>query len=638
MVNHDLSATASAPASSASAATAPTNPNLELDTGNCSSNAHDDDAAAGPQGSSHSDSQVPVPDLSSRAHSPTFLRRRNTNTAAAAAAAAAAASAGGGGTSRLGRPRAATFRTIEDFEELDAAYHERPGWQPGSEPGFDPQLPDGGHASMPALSATCEITVVDFSKDYVEKRHFDNQTFIEYLQRPKDDWARCRWININGLSWDVIQAVGTYKGLHKLALEDVMNIRNRTKADWYSNHAFIVLTLQKLVHLVDDDDSTSSSSSSAPSRKSLSVLRESFKDFWRSRRAEHDVASGAADPEKVMMGMAGSSGGSPLYPNSADLNPTAILRTLQRYHALGNEARTEFMERHSSLAPYKMAISAEQVSVFLTSDNTVISFFEVSAGDVERPIFTRLSTSGTILRQSHDGSLLVQAIIDAIVDLAVPLTAVYTDIIGDLELDVLTSPAMNQSRSLYICISEINKMLSFLNPIDNLINMLRDHRTDLPQEEAVRELENPESGVLVTPMTHTYLGDVLDHCIIITENLQQLKRSSDNLISLIFNTISANQNESIKQLTNVTIIFLPLTFITGFFGQNFPEEGFPEIKNGIWYFWACAVPTAIATILILMREMLYEWVVRIIQRKHIGSLRKKKNKSRRRKPPNHRSQ
>jgi hypothetical protein len=55
--------------------------------------------------------------------------------------------------------------------------------------------------------------------------------------------------------------------------------------------------------------------------------------------------------------------------------------------------------------------------------------------------------------------------------------------------------------------------------------------------------------------------------------------------------------------------------------------------------WACAVPTAIATILILMRDMLYEWVVRIIQRKHIGSIRKKKkNKKKRRKPPNHRLQ
>lgn len=70
-----------------------------------------------------------------------------------------------------------------------------------------------------------------------------------------------------------------------------------------------------------------------------------------------------------------------------------------------------------------MAISAEQVSIFLTSDNTVISFFEVSAGDIERPIIRRLSTPGTTLRESNDASLLVQAIVDAIVDLSFPVCA-----------------------------------------------------------------------------------------------------------------------------------------------------------------------------------------------------------------------
>lgn len=274
-------------------------------------------------------------------------------------------------------------------------------------------------------------------------------------------------------------------------------------------------------------------------------------------------------------------GRGPILADGSQLEETSMLRSLQRFHASGNEARADFMEKHSSLAPLGMAVSAEQVSIFLTNDNTVISFFEVSAGDVERPIARRLDTAGTIVRQSCDASLLVQAIIDAIIDLALPLTAVYNDLLGDMELDVLTAPSMGQSRGLYICVSEINKMLRFLHPIDNLVNVLRDHRAPMSQDEAARALEDPSTGVIVTPMTHTYLGDVLDHCIITTEALQQLKQSSENLISLIFNTITANQNESMKQLTIVTIIFLPLTFITGFFGQNF--EAFPEIHHGIWY-------------------------------------------------------
>lgn len=48
--------------------------------------------------------------------------------------------------------------------------------------------------------------------------------------------------------------------------------------------------------------------------------------------------------------------------------------------------------------------------VFLTADNTVISFFESSAEDIETPIFTRLNTPETILRRSLDASMIIQVI------------------------------------------------------------------------------------------------------------------------------------------------------------------------------------------------------------------------------------
>lgn len=317
----------------------------------------------------------------------------------------------------------------------------------------------------------------------------------------------------------------------------------------------MVLTLQKLVHLVDPDASSSSSSDSdsesdgesdrgsnktnksSKTKKIFKSVSGSFSKLFRGKRPQTPDRPRRPRPSSRSIPNTGftpdlphtrSPGVYPYLPNTQSNTHLVPMRSLQRFRASPNEARSDFMESHSSLAPKGLAVSAEQVSVFLNSDNSVISFFELSAEDVERPIVKRLSTSGTVLRQSCDASMMVQAIIDAIIDLAVPLTSVYSDVIGDLELDVLTSPSVKHSRSLYIIISEINKMLSFLGPIDSLISVLRDHTTPLTQEAATHALQDGTS-VTVTPMTHTYLGDVLDQTTVVSEALYQSKRAADNV-------------------------------------------------------------------------------------------------------------
>jgi hypothetical protein len=42
-----------------------------------------------------------------------------------------------------------------------------------------------------------------------------------------------------------------------------------------------------------------------------------------------------------------------------------------------------------------------------------------------------------------------------------------------------------------------------------------------------------------------------------------------SMVSVRQNEITAHQNAVVKQLTLVATVFLPLTFVTGFFGQNF---------------------------------------------------------------------
>jgi Mg2+ and Co2+ transporter CorA len=455
--------------------------------------------------------------------------------------------------------RASTMQTIKDLDDFEA----RHGWRPGTEPGVDTSRADGGHSTMVKPHAECQITVVDFSVDNINVEELDNQQLIDFLKLPQPDWVQCRWINVNGLSWDVIKAIGQTKKLHRLAVEDLMNTNGRTKADWYQNHAFIVLTLQKLTHLDDAKEKEKEAAHHPPSGPGNLLRRLTMAPSAAEANVENGRARNASTTSQT-----------PLIP-----------RTLHRYHASPNTPRTQFMEERSALLSRRLAVAAEQVSIFLTSDNTVIAFFESSADDVEVPILTRLTSPSTILRQSCDASLLTQAIIDVIVDMAIPVQSAYSDIIGDIEMDVLTlGPDIQQSKDLYILAAEVKKMRSFVQPIENIINTIREHKAPssylhLDRDAALRDLRDPEKGVVITPVTAMYLGDVLDHCLLIRDNLWEVTKAADDLIDLIFNTIAAYQNETLKQLTIATIVFLPLTFLTGYFGQNF--EPFPELEAGI---------------------------------------------------------
>ncbi|KAH8199077.1 hypothetical protein TruAng_006764 [Truncatella angustata] len=481
------------------------------------------------------------------------------------------------------RNRSNTFKTIKEYDLDEFA---EPGWHPGAEPGVDTSKTTGGHVM--GLHAECQVTIVDFSQDDIAIHELDNNQLVDFLDKPQPDWVKCRWINVNGLSWDVIQALGNYKNLHRLAVEDIMNTRNRTKVDWYQHHAFLIFTCQKLVRMIDPDSSDEDEDDddmfdvrSYKSRSSKKGLKKKVKRWWSSPSKAKDFAAAS--------GVGGLERGDSMPPINdvldhqatglSDVFNPSTLRTLQRYRASSNEARNAFMEKHSALAPRGLAVAAEQVAMFITSDNTIIAFFEQSADDVEKPILTRLASPETILRQSCDASMVGQAIIDAIIDMAIPVASCYADVVADLELDVLLHPSIKQTRSLYIIQSEITKMAGLINPIASVITAMRDHKTLLSQQSAERKLQDPNGGVIITPMTHTYLGDVYDHCVLIGENLTNIRRSADGMIDLIFNTISAYQNESMKQLTVITIIFLPLTFVSGYFGQNFVE--FDAIQGSV---------------------------------------------------------
>jgi len=115
-------------------------------------------------------------------------------------------------------------------------------WQPGTEPGVEPNdnEEDCFKEDAHALHQECTVTVHDFSPSRLVSHDLDNDTLESFLAKnPRRPWwAEVRWINVDGISWDVIRILGREKGLHRLAIEDLMNKKNRSKVDWYPDAAF----------------------------------------------------------------------------------------------------------------------------------------------------------------------------------------------------------------------------------------------------------------------------------------------------------------------------------------------------------------------------------------------------------------
>jgi magnesium transporter len=100
-----------------------------------------------------------------------------------------------------------------------------------------------------------------------------------------------------------------------------------------------------------------------------------------------------------------------------------------------------------------------------------------------------------------------------------------------------------------------------------------------PQRDVFALLAKRGTGALINERVAVYFRDVYDHLVRIYESIDAARDLLGSALEAYLSMVSQRTNEIMKSLTLLSAVFLPLTFITGFFGQNF--EGLPYKNEGL---------------------------------------------------------
>lgn len=346
---------------------------------------------------------------------------------------------------------------------------------PGSAPGL--VLPDPSHPT-PAIHVMAYGTNGVVDRDVMTA----DAAFAMVGQQP------VTWINVEGLgSATTIERFGELFGLHRLALEDTVNVHQRAKIEDYGELLFVVM---RMVHC----------------------------------------------------------------------------------HGNGGDR-----------------CGTEQMSMFL-GPNWLLTFQEGHPGDSFDRVRSRLREgSGRIRQLGID--YLAYTLIDAVIDNYYPVLEVYAERLDELE-DLVTE---STGRSVINLLHDVKADLLILR---RAIWPLRDAIAQLAREENPRISDN----------TRVYLRDCYDHVAQVVELVETYRELTADLRDLHMSSISNRINETMRVLTIISTIFIPLTFIAGIYGMNFDPDVSPWNMPELRWYWGYPFSlllmalTAIAMLIFFYRQ------------------------------------
>jgi magnesium transporter len=145
-------------------------------------------------------------------------------------------------------------------------------------------------------------------------------------------------------------------------------------------------------------------------------------------------------------------------------------------------------------------------------------------------------------------------IMDTLVDSFFPVLSDFDDSIDNLESDILKNPTEEQLGVLFGMKREIMTIRKVITPQRDMISSLNAGMVTIPG---------------MSDQGSVYFRNLYDHLIRISDLVDGYRDLISGAMDTHLSMVSNRLNVVMKQLAIIATIFLPLGFLTGFFGQNF---------------------------------------------------------------------
>jgi magnesium transporter len=133
-------------------------------------------------------------------------------------------------------------------------------------------------------------------------------------------------------------------------------------------------------------------------------------------------------------------------------------------------------------------------------------------------------------------------------------------------------------------------------------DLLHLRRIIAPQREMINKLVRSDYAV-IDPEAKVYFRDVYDHFVRLPDVIESLRDLVSSALLTYLSVVNNRMNNIMKTLTIITTMFMPISFLAGFFGMNFFQ---PTVSMNGWTGWSAFL--LLILVMVLLPIGMYLWI------------------------------